>query len=715
MATAGSIVIDLLLKTGSFVTDVARSEKNLKELAKTAKNFGIGFSAAGLAAGAGFSYMLKRQIDLMDNMSKMAQQAGVTTEVLSSLGYAAEMSGSSNEEMASTLAKLNKAMFDAANGTGEAKSALDALGLSVLDSGGALKGADQMFTDIADKLSKMQDETQKSALAQRVFGEEGKKLIPLLNSGKDGIEAMRKEAERLGIVIDGDAAKAAENFNDNIARLQKIGQGWINEIATQAVPILDAFTQQMWALSTETDVMGGNAESLQKQKVSDWAKTSTLAIAALADIVSTLAVGITSMGSAFDGLTSGAALRYQQAVRLMGNLTLDLFSIVTPEETTRRLRMDLERAYTDAYNVAIEARRNLDKKTEGFEFGYYTKLAQSTLDGIESGEIEPYVPGKPGNRPVSTAEASKFAREQERAAQEYQRFIGDITGRADAARQAQQEAWLYHALTIGDITGQEFANAMNSITGAIDEESQSFWERYLEGAEKALSSFDELSHDVIKNFTSDFGNAFESMIFDSQNLGDALSNFADGMARNFVNAVGQMIAQWLVFKAVTGILGAFSGGIGATAMGPGSTLGGAGAVAFPVNLWTGGYTGDGGKYDPAGIVHRGEYVFSQEATKRIGVPQLERLHRGYADGGLVGSPALPSLPSLPGAPAQGNSSPPLNVSVNLIEDESRAGQVSQRQTGDREYILDVVVSDIMGGGRVTKTGMQHLGWKRHGT
>ncbi len=47
-------------------------------------------------------------------------------------------------------------------------------------------------------------------------------------------------------------------------------------------------------------------------------------------------------------------------------------------------------------------------------------------------------------------------------------------------------------------------------------------------------------------------------------------------------------------------------------------------------------TGHGGKHEPAGIVHRGEFVFTKESTSRIGVANLYRLMRGYASGGLVG-------------------------------------------------------------------------------
>ncbi|MEL8296596.1 phage tail tape measure protein [Escherichia coli] len=56
----------------------------------------------------------------------------------------------------------------------------------------------------------------------------------------------------------------------------------------------------------------------------------------------------------------------------------------------------------------------------------------------------------------------------------------------------------------------------------------------------------------------------------------------------------------------------------------------------------GGCRGTGGKYEPAGIVHRGEFVFTKEATSRIGVGNLYRLMRGYAEGGYVGGAGSPA-------------------------------------------------------------------------
>jgi hypothetical protein len=93
----------------------------------------------------------------------------------------------------------------------------------------------------------------------------------------------------------------------------------------------------------------------------------------------------------------------------------------------------------------------------------------------------------------------------------------------------------------------------------------------------------------------------------------------------------------------------FGGGSGAGLLGG---LFGGGTPSIPTSLYaSGGYTGPGGRLDPAGIVHRGEYVFSAPAVSRAGIGALDVLHRslkGYADGGFVG--AMPAMAEAGGAP-----------------------------------------------------------------
>jgi|GEM_PF-5204692 len=85
---------------------------------------------------------------------------------------------------------------------------------------------------------------------------------------------------------------------------------------------------------------------------------------------------------------------------------------------------------------------------------------------------------------------------------------------------------------------------------------------------------------------------------------------------------------------------------------------------------TGGYTGSGGKYEPAGVVHRGEFVFTKEATSRLGVGNLYNLMRGYASGGLVGGGS---------APITG----PMGVSVYAPVSVTSPQNETKQQSGDQ--------------------------------
>jgi len=100
----------------------------------------------------------------------------------------------------------------------------------------------------------------------------------------------------------------------------------------------------------------------------------------------------------------------------------------------------------------------------------------------------------------------------------------------------------------------------------------------------------------------------------------------------------------------------------------------------------GGYTGPGGKYQPAGVVHKGEYVFDAEATRRIGVANLRRL-QGYASGGLVGAPTLPKLAGKGSAKGEG-------VVVNITNNSSAHISQQSKQTS-RGTQIDVVVDELV--------------------
>lgn len=118
----------------------------------------------------------------------------------------------------------------------------------------------------------------------------------------------------------------------------------------------------------------------------------------------------------------------------------------------------------------------------------------------------------------------------------------------------------------------------------------------------------------------------------------------------------------------------------------------------------GGYTGPGGKYDPAGIVHKGEVVWSQADIARAGgVATVESLRKGYAPNGNAGLAG-----TAPGKSGGGG------VVVNLHEDANKAGQVQQINNSGGGMTMDVFVSNIHQGGPAAKAFEQTYGLRRVG-
>lgn len=207
-----------------------------------ARTVGSGL-AAGLAAGtAGLAVMVKSSIDSADELSKLSQQVIFSTEALSKLKYAGEMSDVSLESLGVGLKKFSTNIVAAASGTGEQAEAFERLGITLKNSDGSMKAMDVLLNEVADKFSKYEDGVNKTAIAQQLFGKSGAELIPMLNAGAQGLKDAGDEAERFGLVVSTSTGKAAEEFNDNVTRLGKAFEGVGNLVAAEVVPTLAEFT-----------------------------------------------------------------------------------------------------------------------------------------------------------------------------------------------------------------------------------------------------------------------------------------------------------------------------------------------------------------------------------------------------------------------------------------------------------------------------------------
>lgn len=294
---AGSIIIDLLMKTGSFETDSKRAEKRLRDMEKTAKQVGIAIGAAFATVGTALTVMTKNAIDNADALRDLSIRTGESTELLSAYGYAASQTGTDVETLAKGLKVLSKNAADALNPTSEQSKVFAALGIDVKDATGNLRKLGDLIPDIADRFKMMEDGTTKAALAQALFGKAGLELTEFLNQGSDGLGEFTEKAKALGIVVDGQTAAAADNFNDTLGDLKALSEGYALHLAKELLPDL----QQLASGFADTATEGG--------KVAEMAADTADVLRAVGSVISFVGTSFNVAGksiAAFVGLLVAA-------------------------------------------------------------------------------------------------------------------------------------------------------------------------------------------------------------------------------------------------------------------------------------------------------------------------------------------------------------------------------------------------------------------------
>lgn len=205
---------------------------------------------------------------------------------------------------------------------------------------------------------------------------------------------------------------------------------------------------------------------------------------------------------------------------------------------------------------------------------------------------------------------------------------------------ARKQIVALHQATYAELDKQRpLLEELKAAGGTVGDAAAEALDKLNSQAEKLKATTDLLTSTLKQGLESGLEDAILGLADGTKSFGDAIRSVGDAVAQ----ALAKMAAQALAEGIAGSIMGAAGGGGGI-----GGFLGGLFGFA------DGGYTGSGGKYQVAGVVHKGEGVLSQSDVAALGGPSgfyslLDSLRNGYADGGLVGVPA-PSLPS-PSMPA----------------------------------------------------------------
>lgn len=196
-------------------------------------------------------------------------------------------------------------------------------------------------------------------------------------------------------------------------------------------------------------------------------------------------------------------------------------------------------------------------------------------------------------------------------------------------------------------TGEEFSQWKANIMSGVAEVADGF---------TSLSqSVTNIWTDMTTTMSTGFSEELSKVIQGSESLSDAFANVGQQILDSVIPALIQMGIQWMANQVMAQTMSATSTAqvvaqneaITESAMpaatatsvaswGRATAIGGAALMALLASMAmmsmammkgfsSGGYVGNGGKYEPMGIVHGGEYVFDKESTRRLGVGNLEAL------------------------------------------------------------------------------------------
>lgn len=495
------------------------------------------------------------------------------------------------------------------------------------------------------------------------------------------------------------AKEAAAAFNTTVGLSTSITGGAPTDlVATKFKPFEDAINRLRAGVKSGR----GDFEAFYRQ-INEIVDTDPKGLRDLGDTVIDLAAPLdaaekkVSAARASIGLLGGVAAAQIQQISQFTAAMRELAGISIPQLDTRALaqqqyeiaknraedkegRDDAYRAYQAALNrienqealsrlptpgekpniESIEPKKERTSKAERQaerDANAYRDLVKSANDRIEQLKLEEQLVGQTGvaaetmrmklellqkaqdkGRAVSPAQQQEIAK----LAAEYGNAAEKVAALALAEELRFEKEQLFRSPTEQRVYGQLRSAGIDPESARGQALASSI------RLNEQLAEARDLSLDFAQGFTQDLMNGVSAM--------DALANAVGRLGQQLLDiALNQAINQLFGNLLGGGLFGG-GGGFGSNYFPPIPSIGG-GLFA------SGGYTGPGGKYEPAGIVHKGEYVVPKNVVDRIGVPNIQRMVSGYSGGGLVGGPRVPSIPTSANSNSAAQTAPQININI----------------------------------------------------
>ncbi len=463
--------------------------------------FSMRTALVGAAGLAGFGLLVKSSLSATDSLAKTASKIGTTTEALSALRYAADITGVATTTMDMALQRFTRRTAEAAKGTGEAKGAIRELGINAKELN--RMPLDQRMLALADAFSGVKSESDRLRLAFKLFDSEGAALVNTLSLGREGLAELLGEAKALGAVMSSDAARGVEKTADEITKLKAIAQGMRDQFVAALAPAIESLTTRFTEFFKKIADEKGGVEQFAKDMAISFLNASVAVVQSLDTI-------LTNVGKTFEFFRKKVS-----GFAAWANKT-DL------DDFTRRADL-LSDAFTEISTGAT--------------------LSASQIRSLGLGDAEPTL--------VNIVK--RYKEVNDRIDELKAKISGGMTP-IDLSNVIDVDAFKkeVESLIAIIVGGGEGEGLVPKAVDGISNMRQAFndWKETLGDVDIALQ-------DVAKQGMNKFTDAFTDAITGAKNFGDAMRD----MAKSVVDSLIKMLVQYYITKPLfDAITGSFGGG-----------------------------------------------------------------------------------------------------------------------------------------------------------
>ena len=243
------------------------AQRSVQDFASEAQGVAqaVGAPFAAVAGAVGFSLQsaVTGFAQAGDGLDKMSARLGISAVKLQEWSFAATHAGAAPEDLEDALKDLSEKIAEVAGGdTGDAAQLFSALGISVKDASGKIRPASDIFEEVADAIQRNEDPALRTKMAMVLMGDSGRKLIPMLSGGAQGLDDMAKQAHDLGLVMNEDAVAAAAKMTDHMDDMKASVTAVGHEIGYRLSPVVISMSDRFRDLAAANK--GALGEKVEK-------------------------------------------------------------------------------------------------------------------------------------------------------------------------------------------------------------------------------------------------------------------------------------------------------------------------------------------------------------------------------------------------------------------------------------------------------------------